>query len=204
LSANVTNGSIPTEALCKDLGGGHTFEFVEGSIPCPPAAGMDQIFPLQESYYAFFTDFSTTFRTALDDLDEYLVAEGPYDGVIGFSQGACLAASLMMQHARKEPPQSIFRCAVFICGIEPWNMTEGKPYNAMTDGELIHVPTATIYGSKDYQWAEASLALSRLCNAQIKEVFDHGRGHEIPRASELTSEMARIIRKVIDRAALMH
>ncbi|MCJ1404141.1 hypothetical protein MMC11_007366 [Xylographa trunciseda] len=165
---------------------------------------MTEIFPRQTEYYAFFTDFSTSFDVALEDLEEYLVADGPFDGVIGFSQGACLAASLMMQHARKEPPQSTFRCAIFICGIEPWNMTDGRTYNTTTDGELIQVPVATIYGSKDYQWAEASLALSRLCNSQTKEVFDHGRGHEIPRTSELTAGMARVIRKVIDRALHIH
>ncbi|MCJ1389264.1 hypothetical protein MMC18_002120 [Xylographa bjoerkii] len=161
-------------------------------------------FPRQAEYYAFFTDFSTTFRTALDDLEEYLQTEGPFDGVIGFSQGACLAASLMIQHARKQPPHSFFRCAVFICGIEPRNILDGKTYNAATDGELIQVPTATIYGSKDYQWVEASLALSRLCNSQSKELFDHGRAHEIPRTSALTSGMARVIRKVIDRALYTH
>ncbi|MCJ1379110.1 hypothetical protein MMC17_002210 [Xylographa soralifera] len=193
-----------SQALCKDLGGGHTFEFVEGSIPCPPAPGLAKIFSRQTEYYAFFTDFATTFRTALDDLEKYLQEEGSFDGVIGFSQGACLAASLMIRHAQKQPPQSIFRCAVFICGIEPWNVSEGRNYNVAMDGEVIQVPTATIYGSKDYQWGEASLALSRLCNSESKEIYDHGRAHEMPRPSELTSGMARTIRKVIDRALYMH
>ncbi|MCJ1283863.1 hypothetical protein MMC26_003194 [Xylographa opegraphella] len=175
--------------------------------PKKPLTGrrrLTNVFPLQSEYYAFFTDFALTFRTALDDLEKYLQEEGPFDAVIGFSQGACLAATLMIRHAQKQPSQSIFRCAVFICGIEPWNIAEGRNYSVTMDGEVISVPTATIYGSKDYQWGDASLALSKLCNSESKEIYDHGRAHEVPRSSELTSGMARTIRKVIDKALYLH
>ena len=110
----------------------------------------------------------------------------------------------MVRHAQKESPQSTFRCAIFICGIEPWNISEGRNYNVELDGELIQVPTATIYGSKDYQWGPASLALSRLCNSEIREIYDHGRAHEIPRASEATVGMAQAVQKVIDMALYIH
>jgi predicted esterase len=44
--------------------------------------------------------------------------EGPFDGLMGFSQGAALAASLMMQHSDQAHP--LVDCAIFICGTLPW------------------------------------------------------------------------------------
>jgi hypothetical protein len=32
-------------------------------------------------------------RTALQDLSDYIANNGPFDAVLGFSEGACLAAS---------------------------------------------------------------------------------------------------------------
>jgi pimeloyl-ACP methyl ester carboxylesterase len=49
---------------------------------------------------------------------EVLNEEGPFDGLIGFSQGAALAASLILQHSDQAHP--LVDCAVFICGTLPW------------------------------------------------------------------------------------
>lgn len=44
--------------------------------------------------------------------------EGPFDGLLGFSQGAALAASVILQQGTvgKQPVE----CAVFICACFPW------------------------------------------------------------------------------------
>jgi pimeloyl-ACP methyl ester carboxylesterase len=49
---------------------------------------------------------------------EVLDEEGPFDGLIGFSQGAALAASLILQHSDRAHP--LVDCAIFICGTLPW------------------------------------------------------------------------------------
>ena len=53
--------------------------------------------------------------------------EGPFDGLLGFSQGAALAASLIMKHSDQSQP--LVKCAIFICGLSPW----------MIRSELIHL-----------------------------------------------------------------
>jgi pimeloyl-ACP methyl ester carboxylesterase len=44
--------------------------------------------------------------------------EGPFDGLIGFSQGAALAASLILQHSAESNP--LVKCAIFFSGALPW------------------------------------------------------------------------------------
>ncbi|MCJ1355411.1 MAG: hypothetical protein MMC33_005402 [Icmadophila ericetorum] len=164
------------------------------------ATRIPDIFPPQPEYYAFFTDFTTTFAPALSDLENYVLTEGPFDAVIGFCQGACLAASLLIHHSGRGRSDPIFKCAIFICGIEPWNLQEACKYDAAVDEELIRIPTAIIVGSKDRDYLKASLSLSRLCHAQSRELFDHGRGHTIPRTSDLTVGMAHAIKVTIEKA----
>jgi len=122
--------------------------------------------------------------------------------VLGFSQGATLAASLVAQHTRQHLSNSnpVFQCAISICSIGLWDSCgEGRKLCASIDGEVITIPTAIIPGSKDQQ-REESIELSKMCNSQTREVFDHGGGHEVPRGAKVTAEMVRSISAVIDRA----
>lgn len=50
--------------------------------------------------------------------------EGPFDGVIGFSQGAALASSMMLQHAKSNPGEELFRCAIFAGASLPYNLDD--------------------------------------------------------------------------------
>lgn len=49
---------------------------------------------------------------------EVLKKEGPFDGMMGFSQGAAMAASLILQHSN--PAEPLVSCAIFICGTLPF------------------------------------------------------------------------------------
>lgn len=44
--------------------------------------------------------------------------EGPFDGLLGFSQGAALAASVIIQQSTVG--KQLVECAVFICACFPW------------------------------------------------------------------------------------
>ncbi|KAL8786453.1 MAG: hypothetical protein Q9213_002769 [Squamulea squamosa] len=60
---------------------------------------------------------------ALKDLEEYIAEEGPFDAVMAFSQGAGLAASLLIHYVQRDAQQAqfspVFRCAVFFSGGVP-------------------------------------------------------------------------------------
>lgn len=59
-------------------------------------------------------------KKAHELLDAAIEDEGPFDGVIGFSQGAALALSYLLQHEIERPHESQpFRFAVFFSGFIP-------------------------------------------------------------------------------------
>lgn len=59
-------------------------------------------------------------------IEEIIEEEGPFDGVIGFSQGAALAASIMLEHAKTNPFEDIFKLAVFAGASLPFEMSSSK------------------------------------------------------------------------------
>lgn len=142
---------------------------------------------------------------ALDDLRKYLKSEAPFDAVLAFSQGASIAATLMAQHDQRDPASTSlpFSFAVFMSGGPPWDTRDvWRPYNAKEDGEIIQAPTLNILSTKDHDYYHASLELMALCRSQDRQMVNHQEGHEVPRKSVLTREIARRIQVMIDKVML--
>lgn len=65
-------------------------------------------------YCYFKTPHPDEIPQAHDLINEIIAEEGPFDGVLGFSQGATVAASLLLQHAIDHPDTAPpFKFAVF-------------------------------------------------------------------------------------------
>lgn len=107
---------------------------------------------------------------------------------MAFSQGAILAATLMIRHSQRDaggqtdPP---FKCAIFISGGVPGDpaaleQDQIRKLDHATDGEVIHVPTAHIWGANDRQEPTFGPVLSKLCKAALRTVYIHDGGHEVP------------------------
>ena len=138
--------------------------------------------------------------------------EGPFDGVLAFSTGAALAATLIIRESESGrgpnqhsfPPS--FKCAIFLSGGIPFNTAallrdEVRTLTA-ADGELIQIPTAHIWGSNDTLCPGTSITLSRVCNARLRESFIHDGGHEVPtsRSKDKLARTVHTIRRTIDKA----
>lgn len=148
---------------------------------------------------------------ALDDLEDYIAAEGPFDGVMAFSQGAGLAATLMVRKLLQEPMQQrlnpLFKCAIFFSGGLPGDpaalrKNQLRPLSFDIDGEVIDVPTAHIWGSNDQQYPTFGHVLSQLCKLEMRAVFIHQGGHEIPGSNSKDAVTATVqaIRRTIAKA----
>ena len=73
--------------------------------------GIATVFP-EDQYFAYYDPTHPfTILQAIDDVAASVSAEGPFDDVVGFSQGAAPAAILL---ARRSPAES-FRFVVFLC-----------------------------------------------------------------------------------------
>ncbi|KAI8316688.1 D-xylose 1-dehydrogenase [Colletotrichum sp. SAR11_59] len=105
-----------------------TFDFVEGALEWPAAPGINLIAGPNAEYFAYYdTDKYASIIQAVDDLEEYVTSEGPFDGVLAFSQGAALAAMLIARDTFPSP----FAFAVFICGGPPFSEKELKETNTL-------------------------------------------------------------------------
>ncbi|KAF2643546.1 hypothetical protein P280DRAFT_422540 [Massarina eburnea CBS 473.64] len=168
------------------LGDGHTYEFVEGTVPEQPAPEIQTLFPSSDKYFGYFNEHSlTSYQDALSNLERYIEICGPFDGVIAFSQGVTLASTLLVRQAQESPRPGHIKVAIFFSGgppVDPGMLDGGVivPLDGETTGEVIDIPTAHIYGSIEHGELEEPPKLLALCKAGVRERFEHCGGHEIP------------------------
>ncbi|KAL8734762.1 MAG: hypothetical protein Q9181_003069 [Wetmoreana brouardii] len=124
---------------------------------------------------------------------------GPFDGILGFSEGASAAATWLLQQATHGATPH-FDFAVFFCGTPPVS-PHGSRDIALADEltDRINIPTAHIIGSKDPGYKN-SLALFNLCERQSATCYDHGKDHTIPWDPRVTQAIAEEIRAVVQRS----
>lgn len=190
----------------------HTFDYAEGTLACPIAPEIKAYFPSTDTYYQYYDISSaSSMHDALSQLHAYIEAEGPFDGVLAFSQGASLAATYLFQHAQNHPSKHLpFKCAIFFSGGRPLDpMLLAKGERKLLEPEELEVPrlrlpTAHIWGKNDTLWPGTSEVLCELCEEGERTVFVHEEGHDIPgaRAKEAVQGSLRAIRRTVDNALM--
>ncbi|KAH8692600.1 putative EF-hand calcium-binding domain protein [Talaromyces proteolyticus] len=223
------------------------FDFVDGPFPSGPAAGIELFY--NPPYYCFWPINHT-----LDDiaagrkwLYDYIHKNGPYDGVIMFSQGCVLGSVTLLHHFKdtptKPPP---FKFAIFVCGGPPLKELEDNlgftvpkeiwaldlasrkalaqradtaailargsdrwqnDLQDLTDltseelAELIHgpiqmnIPTVHIVGAKDPR-NFSGYQLHALSHPDVRKIYEHHGGHDIPRDVSTSTTIASLVRWV--------
>lgn len=199
---------------------GHVFEFMHGRLESEAYPSMliptSRIFclPLLTGVLAFQGMVDGPFYNhypwnvppgadlakAIEYTHEYMAREGPFDAVMGFSQGGALAASLIMHHAQTRPNEApLFKLAVFICSDRPYEAT-GTQYVTASPGTYpISMPTVNIVGKKDHIY-DLSMEVYKLCDPSQAVFFDHGEDHRIPFDMENTSRMVAAVEEGIQKA----
>lgn len=121
----------PPVAFRAKLPKNYEFDFVDAPFHCSPAPGVKVIF--NTGTYTFWPKATpNAIRGAHKWLDDHIAEHGPYDAVMGFSQGCSLIGSYLLYHALETPTEPLpFRAAIFLCG--------GLPLEALDDLGL-HVP----------------------------------------------------------------
>ncbi len=147
-----------------------------------------------DRFFAFFNpaDLSTLSR-AICQLDEYVAAEGPFDAIMGFSAGAVLAASYLIEKQRKGG-KTPFRYGLFLSSASSAAEMQYLGVDALKD--VILIPTTHIWGSADETAPTGGVDLSNLCDPTLKMTLVHDGGHQMPRKEYLT-EAVHIIRRTI-------
>lgn len=142
------------------------------------------------------------------DLDEFIMDEGPFDGLVGFSEGAAVAATFVFNEARGPCRQRLrVKCAIFFCGgvpEDPISFAEGtiRHLDPQRDGEIIDIPTAHIWADNDLFHPDSGHILQDLCSKETRESYVHQLGHFVPgsKSDQGVQETVRTIQRVIERA----
>jgi pimeloyl-ACP methyl ester carboxylesterase len=102
----------------------YTFDFTDAPFPSSPAPGINAVF--NSGHYTFWPQPTVALiRGAHKWLTDYIEAHGPYDVVMGFSQGCSLISSFLLYHAQETPTEALpFKAAVFVCGGVPMPVLE--------------------------------------------------------------------------------
>lgn len=144
-----------------------------------------------------------TWNKALDDLDHYLDLEGPFDGIIGVSQGAALAAtfltSVMFRKTTKRDLKTVilFSCEVVV---DPTALLHGavQPLK-LREHELVNIASAHFRTSADMDLCIGSEQARLLFTRGLREELMYEGGPGIPKTMSrtLANKMAQIMRRAI-------
>ncbi|KAJ5747241.1 uncharacterized protein N7511_008937 [Penicillium nucicola] len=140
-------------------------------------------------------------QEVMDYLYDILEKNPDIAGVIGYSEGATMAASLIMDEERKAQETGRVRqikCGVFITGWPPLS-PEDEVVLADESDLILDVPTLHVVGADD-PYRYGALALFNVCDPDSAALFDTGRGHTIPRSGKVITELGNAVRDLIDRA----
>ncbi|KAH8890385.1 DUF341 domain protein [Thozetella sp. PMI_491] len=191
-----------TERLRQALGRQHDFSFMNGTVLTEPPKGFESDAPS----YRFVGEDKAQLQAARNGVLRYIATHGPFDGVLGFSEGGAVAAWLLLHDAQTPSPQ--FACGIFFCAAAPMDEDSwlaGKMSNVTeaAGNVLINVPTAHIWSQAGDIFPGMGQRLVSMCNVELREDFIHHLGHEIPgsRSEECMPGALRAIERTIERAS---
>lgn len=189
--------------LRYELGDGHTYDYVEGIFPYELASGQC---PLRKSQHTLLSDHLLEIKDlvpsndqgfsyfdpgsakaslqAVEDLENFIASEGPYDGVLAFSQGMMLACTLLMRNVEKKKPLP-FKCAIFfsprMAPLDYADLCRGvfTEIEAKRFPQAIGIPTTLVWGSMDPH-APKAIDMQELFTRDGLSTYVHDGGHEIP------------------------
>lgn len=154
----------------------------------------------------------SSFINALDNLEAYVLANGPFDGVMAYSQGAGLIAMLLVRRQYLLPQEkSLFKCAILFCPLQvydPVAYLERGEVNVLSElapgTSRLSIPIAIIYGKEDERKHE-SIAFQGMCDPNLLSVYMHEGGHEVPSIAAKDGglrETVKMARRAITQAEL--
>lgn len=161
-----------------------------------------------ERFFGFSPDNIAMCNDVIRIVVRFVVTNGPFDGLVAFSEGASVAAGLIIEDSQRSTPMFQFKCAIFFCGLAPVDMEltaqvggRVRHLSKEVDSTVLRLPTAHVW-SLEGDHGDMGRALQELCEESLREEFVHDLGHDIPgsRSDEGLTETLRVIERTIERA----
>ena len=153
-----------------------------------PADDMIAMIYPDSAYLEWFNpkdaDFSHKLKDSLKYVMDFVEIYGPFDGVIGFSQGATLATMLMSTLKQSEHQTKLPSSCVLIGGVDPMYYISGYP------PDILHVNSLHIMGQKDHVF-ERSVKLWEMYAENLAVKIEHTEAHNIPSVKTSTYHLIK-------------
>ncbi|TVY71294.1 Esterase FUS5 [Lachnellula suecica] len=166
-------------------------DFPEGEVP---EDVLRELFPSEDK--ATFVQKSVS--DALAALYRTVEKYGPFDGIIGYSEGTVIAGTLILDEKRRleeEGRERQFKQAIFFNGWPPMQPKDGTVVLSDQSEQVIDIPTLHCVGADD-PYLHGAMALYNVCDEDTAILFDHGKGHTIPRDTQTLKELGDSIRNM--------
>lgn len=161
-------------------------------------------FPSDQDNHAGEAVPTTVVDAAMEYIDEIVEEDGPFHGILGFSQGATMAFCYLHYRLRTrpfDPPFSPFACAIFISASGTAKDQSTLLEYMSSTGRSITIPTLHVYGKQDAH-SEAALSMYEHCRlAGNSEFLFHEHGHAIPPDAESVTQVVNAINALKARCA---
>ncbi|CAH9078390.1 unnamed protein product [Cuscuta europaea] len=171
--------------------------FVNAPFPCRGKSDMEGIYdpPYYEWYHTNkeMTQAHEKVNECITYIEDCMIRYGPFDGLLGFSQGGIMAAVLALLQEKDLALTKIpkIKCVIIIgCGKIKDKSVAEKAY-----GSPITCPSLHFIGKEDDYIRESGIQLLQYFVDPI--VIHHPKGHTIPRFDEKSlGEMLSFIERI--------
>jgi len=210
LHGHGTNSRIfkdQTTALRNEVGGGIEWRFAEGGIPTPKFHTLKDEYPEDEECFSFVDMHDTaSVARAMENINDFVTFEGPFDIVVAQCATASLMAALLMRQAEEKPAEPpLFKGAVFFSTFPVLNVKALKGWEFLEDAATefpIAIPTANVWSANEKMHAELAPQIADLCAASTNINYIHSSGNGIPTAIDELALLgaAQAVKSTIDLA----
>lgn len=156
--------------------------FLDGPFPAHGKSDVEGVFdPPYYEWFQFNKEFTeyTNFEEGLQYIEDFMIKNGPFDGLLGFSQGAILSAGLPGLQAKGVALTKVPKIKFLI-------IIGGAKFKSPTVAEKaysspIQCPSLHFLGEMDFL-KPYGLELLESCVDPV--VIHHPKGHTVPRIDE--------------------
>jgi predicted esterase len=143
-------------------------------------------------------------HSCIDRLFKMLEEDPEIDGILGYSEGATTAATMVLEEQRRfeeEGRPRQLKAGIFFAGWPPVKLVNGNVRTMLSDEceDMIDIPSCHIVGCND-PYLQGAMALFTMCDEDTTVLFDHGKGHTVPRDQRTVKELAGAIQDTVRRA----
>ncbi|KAL4936565.1 serine hydrolase FSH [Aspergillus oleicola] len=162
---------VQLAALRSRLSSQHSFDFIDAEYDCRAAPGIREFY--SSPYLCWYERGSPEeVRSAHRYLVSVIEEDGPYDGVVGFSEGAALAASVLLS-SESSSSQPHFKIAILFNSVVPFVPCEqmGQPLSDVVEGHKDSYLDILLANAAEATAQEQMMWLSQVHCFSPKEQF---------------------------------